>query len=357
MSVVSQRLLLTAVAAGLVGCQSHEPGPNLADPRVWRRAPALPEPLANNAVAAVANGDSCTLYTAMGIGDPLAYDGIVNHAYQWHVGTPNWLPLPDVPSAVGRVASTAVAVREKVYVIGGYSVDEEDAEVSFGAVHVYDLASGRWTTTTPLPVRVDDHVSLAWADRWIVTVSGWSNTAPVDAVQIFDVEDETWAAGTPFPGTPVFGHAAAIFGDQLLVTDGVAVRLGGFELVNQAWLGTLDPEDPTNIAWQDLGPHPGPARYRAAAGHVWGSEVWFHGGTDDPYNYNGLSYESGEPSQPLTTTMLFDFETATFAEHAKAKPIATMDHRGLVTCGGRQYTVGGMVAGPEATTDVWVYTY
>ena len=35
------------------------------------------------------------------------------------------------------------------------------------------------------------------------------------------------------------------------------------------------------------------------------------------------------------------------------QPAPTMDHRGLVGCGGGLYVVGGLVAGPEVSRGVW----
>ena len=50
----------------------------------------------------------------------------------------------------------------------------------------------------------------------------------------------------------------------------------------------------------------GTARYRIAAG---GSEkdqkIYFSGGTDNPYNYNGLGY-NGKPAEPSPVTFAFN---------------------------------------------------
>jgi len=324
---------------------------------MWRKAPALPIPLTNNAVAASESNGECTIYSAMGMDQTLAPGGLVNHAYQWHVGAERWQVMPNPPTDVGRMAASAVTMRSKLYVLGGYTVDSDGTELSFGAVHAFDIAAAGWSTIEPIPVYVHDQVALAWRNRWIVTVGGRSDTGPVDAVQLFDAETGTWAEGTAFPGTPVFGHAGALVGDQLVIIDGVTHSPDGPEIVEQAWLATLDPENPTEIAWEDLGGHPGPARYRAAAGYAWGENVWFHGGTDEPYDFDGLTYAAGIPATPLPTTLVFDFGTGTFSLHDKLKPVATMDHRGLASCGGRMYTVGGLEEGPEVTSDVWVYTY
>ena len=76
----------------------------------------------------------------------------------------------------------------------------------------------------------------------------------------------------------------------------------------------------------------------------------FHGGTDDPYNFDGISYVSGQPSQPRADSLVYD---ASFDAFEREAPVATMDHRALAECGDAVFLVGGMVAGPQVTDDVW----
>jgi N-acetylneuraminic acid mutarotase len=351
--------VILAIALGLPACggdsSSEVPDASLADaaPPAWSPAPPLPAALSNNTVAAVDDGDACTLYTAMGIGGALTGADIVASTAAWSEGDAAWRTLPDLPSSAGRVAGSSVALRGKLYVLGGYSVGPGTTETSFAAVDVFDPASGQWSSAPDLPIAIDDAVAVTWRDRWIVVVSGWSTNNNVDAVQIYDAETNSWAMGTAFPGTAAFGHAGAIVGDSLLVIDGVGTA-GGFTLVNQAWLATLDPANPTTISWTDLGMHPGPLRYRAAGGDTASGMMWFHGGTADAYNFNGLSYDTGLAAPPEATTLTFDPVSRTFATLGVPKPTATMDHRSLARCGRRIYSVGGMVAGPAATSDTWV---
>jgi hypothetical protein len=339
----------------VAGCGDDGATPPDSAPPEWRAAPAMPAPLANNSVASIELEGGCMLYTALGIDDTLTAAGITTRAYRWREGDDTWSQLPDVPGDTGRVAASSVSLRGKIYVLGGYSVGPGTTETSFDAVDVFDVSNGQWSQAAPMPIPVDDQVAVAWRDRWIVSVSGWSNSGNVAAVQVYDADTDEWAAATDFPGTPAFGHSGALVGDEIVIIDGVGSGITGFNLVNQSWVGTLDPANPTVIAWDDLGAHPGPARYRAAGGDVTETTAWFHGGTDDPYNYDGLSYDTNQPSAPLATTLEYDSQTRGFSVRAESKPTATMDHRGLPRCADRVYTVGGMVAGPTVTADVWVY--
>ncbi len=75
-------------------------------------------------------------------------------------------------------------------------------------------------------------------------------------------------------------------------------------------MGKIDHHDLTKIQWTKLPNHPGTARYRIAAG---GSEkdqkIYFSGGTDNPYNYNGIGY-NGEPAEPSPVTFAFNLRTS-----------------------------------------------
>jgi N-acetylneuraminic acid mutarotase len=317
----------------------------------WTSVAALPEPVANNAVAALSGDSGCTLLTATGIDGSRAAAGIHARAWKLDPGASTWTPLPDAPGPA-RIAASAVSLRGRVYVLGGYSVAANGDETTHDTVAVWDPAAG-WTTAAPLPVPIDDAVVVAWRERWIVVVSGWSNTRPVSDVQIYDADTDRWEMGNPFAGTPVFGHAGALVDDKLLVVDGVGAGgpLGGFAIKAQTWLGVLDPAQPAQIAWSAAGAHPGPPRYRAAAG-VWNGRIVIHGGTDTPYNFDGLRYDTNAPAVPLGDAIVFDPSAGAFVESAPVKPVPTMDHRGLVTCGEAAYTIGGMEAGPMTTTAV-----
>ncbi|MFN0249643.1 MAG: Kelch repeat-containing protein [Kofleriaceae bacterium] len=314
----------------------------------WQPILALPEPVSNNAVAAVETPEGCALVTALGIDASRASAGIHVRAWMFDDG---WQPLPDV-GGPPRIAASAVTLRGKVYVIGGYSVAASGAETTHPNVEILDLATRTWAVGPPLPTAIDDAVVVTWRDRWIVVVSGWSNSAPISTVQLFDVEVGTWTTATAFPGTPVFGHAGAIVDDELVIVDGVRSNVGGFAIERQAWIGRLDPSAPTTIGWTQLPDHPGPARYRAAGGTAEG-HVIIHGGTAEPYNFDGLSYLDDTPARPLADAIVFDPIARTWLESPIMKPVGTMDHRALVGCGPRLFTIGGMEVGPVVTDAVW----
>lgn len=343
-------LLMLAACGGDGDAAGSDGGESAVDAAAaalgWREIPPLPQPVANNALAAATSGGRCLLVSAGGIDTSRAAAGIVASAFLWREGDDSWSELPALPADPPRIASSAVSLRGAVYVFGGYSVAGNGDESSHADMFALDLESGEWSSAAPLPVPIDDAVAVAWRDRFILVVSGWSNTASVADVQVYDADTGEWSLAGDFPGISVFGGAGAVWQDELVVVDGVR-SAGGFSLVNQVWVAALDPEQPTALAWRDLGAHPPPARYRAAAGAVDGLFI-LTAGTADPYNYDGLSYDSGQPSAPLADSIVRAAGASAWSE-GPAQPIATMDHRALAGCGDLLYGAGGMVAGPAVT--------
>lgn len=339
-------------ALGCSGPSSRPDAQSVPDAQVgWAREPDLPEPVSNNAVASVETEGGCMIFSLLGIDSSRATAGIHNRGFRMREGDTSWISLPNIPGPP-RLATNAVGLRGEPYVLGGYEVTVSGTEVTANTLQRFNLTNGQWETLAPLPTPVDDVGAVVWRDRYIVVVSGWSGTANVDAVQIYDADTDAWIAATSFPGTAVFGQAMAIAGDELIIIDGVRSGPGGFSLVNQAWRATLNPDQPAQIEWTDLGQHPGPARYRAAGGTTKAGALWFHGGTSEPYNFDGLRYDNGQPAPPLASTLSY-FEGAFSTSDVPDKPTATMDHRSLVSCGERVLTVGGMTEGPAVTNQVW----
>jgi hypothetical protein len=317
----------------------------------------LPEPVTNNAVALAKGPDGPTLYSFLGLGAGKTWRDIRRTAVACSLRTQRCVALPEVPVPQGRVGSTAASVGGKVYLFGGYSVAADGAETSNPETLIFDPVTGKWRSGAPIPVPVDDSVSLTYRDRYIYLVSGWHDEGNVRLVQVYDTAADRWFEATPYPGTPVFGQAGGITGGRLVVADGVAV-LGltpqghhRYGLVDEAWAGAIDPADPARIAWTRLPPHPGRPAYRmAAAGE--GGRVLFAGGSENPYNYNGMGYD-GKPSEPSVRVFAYDFAAGRWVAYPD-KPLASMDHRGLIAAGGKLYILGGMTQGQQVTDKIQV---
>ena len=151
---------------------------------------------------------------------------------------------------------------------------------------------------------------------------------------------------------PVFGAAGAVVGDQIVYIDGARATGGqpGYALHRGDWMGSLDPSSPGTVTWTTLPEHPDPALYRAASGTL-GNLVLFVGGTQNPYNYDGIGYD-GNPSEPIRQVLAYAPGASDWRNLA-APPIASMDHRTLGVAGGLVFLVGGMEAGQRVSSKTW----
>lgn len=325
----------------------------------WREHPPLPQPVANNAVAGVERNGAHRLYSFLGLGAGKQHTDITRAAFAWSAGNSSWRTIAPVPGSEGRLAAKAVTVDGSVYVIGGYTVAPDGSEVSTPGVHRLHRHGGGYSRAADMPVPVDDTVGLVYRDRYILLISGWHDHANVDAVQVYDTESNRWTRATSYPGPPVFGHAGGIVGDRLVVCDGVKIVGKGearkFAASDACFRGEIVADDASEIRWQPLAAHPGPALYRMAATgtRAQGERILFAGGSANPYNYNGIGYD-GEPSTPSDRIFSFDLGANEWRTHGRA-PVATMDHRALVELGDRFYLIGGMLAGQKVTDRVFSF--
>jgi len=350
---------IVAVAAGALAILAWVAGGGFPQPaRGARRAPVpadeavppppLPVPISDNAVAAVETRDGWAVFSFLGIDSTRQRGGITNTALRWDVGSDAWRAVAPVPGQ-GRLAATAQAVGGRVYLFGGYTVAEDGSERSLARVDAYDPGLDRWSRAAPMPTPVDDAVSGVWRDSLVYLVSGWHDTDNVAEVQVYDPAADAWRAATPIPGPPVFGHAGGLTGDVIVYIDGARMdpgRAPRFVHEASSWLGRIDHADPTRITWHRLPDHPGPPLYRAASGAM-GRLVVFAGGTDNPYNYDGIGYD-GVAAEPRSAVFAWDVGTGMWRELAPLA-VPTMDHRGLAVAGERVYVVGGMSGGPSVT--------
>ncbi len=336
-------LPICLLTAGLLACtMEQESG------IVTVHGPELPHPVSNNAVAGFRSAEGFHLLSFMGLAGSRGWQNVASEAWHLPPGGETWQRLPDVPGGEGRLAGTAATVAGNVYVFGGYTVAEDGSERSVEKVYRLDTDQLTWHELETMPVPVDDAVSVVFLDRYVYLVSGWHDLGNVNLVQIYDVEEDSWRQATPWPGEAVFGHAGGIVGSHILVCDGVVVRLandGGrrFEIVDTCYLGEIDANDIRRIHWQAVAPHPGPARYRMAATGTAtrDGEVVFAGGSENPYNYDGIGYDG---NVSVASADVFAWRLAERRWHGYGRlPQATMDHRGLLANAGTFYIVGGMV--------------
>jgi N-acetylneuraminic acid mutarotase len=318
----------------------------------------LPSPVSSNAVAISRDSKNLQIFSFMGIGPKKTWDAITNSAYRLDLSTGKWTELRPVPGVAGRLAASAAAFHEQVFIFGGYVVDGQGGETTVSDLNVYVPAENRYYRGADIPTPVDDSVIGVYRDRYIYLISGWSGSKneAVPNVQVYDTDKNKWMEATPIPGTPVFGHAGSIVGNTIVYVDGAyknpSAASPKFVASSECWMGKINKKNPTRIEWTKLPEHPGGARYRIAAG---ASEkegrIYFSGGTDNPYNYNGIGY-NGQPAEPSPVTFAFNVRSGKWETISENTPEPTMDHRGLLVTHRGLILVGGMEKGQQVTPKV-----
>lgn len=303
---------------------------------------SLPIAVSNNATAYLNINGQHQFYTFNGLKPGKTHQDITNEAYVWQMGQWHELNVPKAQLPV--LASVAVSVNDSVYLFGGYTVAADHSEKSVPNVWRIDGHSREWFALPAMPTPVDDAVALVYQNRYIYLVSGWHDVDNVDWVQVFDTENKTWQQATRFPLPPVFGHSGGIIGNQMLVCDVVKVMWQGkkkqFLPSPECAIGIIDEDNLTQITWSKVLHHSGTAYYRMAAGANDITQIYFVGGSDNPYNYDGIGY-NGMPSEPSNDIHVFDLTTRKWQLIDSQVP-KTMDHRALLKTSMGFFILGGM---------------
>jgi len=270
------------------------------------KVPPIPAAVTSNAVASLKNG--IEVYSLMGIGTKKTWDDVSNKMYILPLKSGKWTEGRPVPGVAGRLAASAVGARGQVFVFGGYVVDGEGNELTVGDVNSYLPDGHRWYRAADLPVPVDSAVIGLTHDRYIYIVGGRSKSGPVNNVQVYDAEKNTWSQATHFPGTPVFGHAGGVADETIVYVDGARKdsASGRYVASDECWMGKIDHKDPNKIEWSKLPAHPGPGRFGiVASGAEHEHRILFSGGTVSPHNFKGLG-DDGKPVELSPITFAFE---------------------------------------------------
>jgi N-acetylneuraminic acid mutarotase len=319
--------------------------------------PPMPAAVSNNAVASLKGGFE--LFSLMGVGPKKNWDDVTNQVYimtMTHAG--KWTQGRSVPGPVGRLNAAASGAKGLVVLMGGYVVDNQGMEATVPDVNVYEPGARRWSRGKDIPVPVDSAVIGVIHDRFVYLIGGRSAGSPVNNVQIYDVEKDTWTQATPFPGTPAFGMAGGVADEAIVVVDGAKPGPAGsprYVPSDECWLGKIDRKDLTKIEWSKLPAHPGTARFGIAGGGAdRDHRIYFSGGTASPHDYKGASYD-GQPPDVSTVTFAYEFHAHKWETLNQNTYDPRADGRGLVDTPLGPVVLGGMVRNLAVTARVTLF--
>ena len=311
------------------------------------KIPPMPAAASGNAVAALQGG--LEVFSLMGISGKRNWDEVSNQVYVLHLKGAKWSTGHPVPGVAGRLNAMAVGAKGKIYLFGGFILDAQGTEMPIGDVNVYLPNEQRWYRGEDMPTPVDSAVIGLVHDRYIFLVGGRSKNGPVNLVQVYDLEKNTWSTGTPFPGAPVYGHAGAIGDDTIVYVDGAKKSADGkgYETSDECWMGKIDKKDLSKIVWSKLASHPGTARFGIVAGEM-GHRILFTGGTAALHNYKGLGAD-GKPVEFSAMTFAFDQHSNKWETIAEDTFDPRSDSGAIVSTPIGEMVVGGMVNNTAVT--------
>jgi len=318
-----------------------------------KKIPPMPAAVSGNAVAVFDNG--LEIISLMGVGPRKTWDDITNQVYVMSLAHPKWRDGRTVPGVAGRLNAAAVGAKSLVILMGGYVVDNQGAELTLHDVNVYEPNARRWSRGKDIPVAVDSAVAGVTHNRFVYLIGGRSPNGPVNNVQVYDLEKDSWSQATPFPGTPVFGLSGGVADEAIVVVDGAkAGPAAGPRYVasDECWLGKIDHNDHNKIEWSKLPAHPGTARFAIAGG---GSNrehrIFFSGGTPTPHDYKGGAYD-GQPTEGSPVTFDYDLHHHQWETISEDTYEPRADSRGIVFTPIGPLVVGGMVRNLAVTARV-----
>jgi len=272
----------------------------------------LPIKTSNNAVCEGFVGDTAFVYSFAGIDSSKIYAGIHLNSFRLNLTTSQWQTIPSLPDTMGKIACAASRIKDTIYIIGGYHVLANTNEISSNKVHRYNIITNQFMndgSNSILPI--DDQVQCVYKDSLIYIVTGWSNTANVANVQVYNPKLNNWQTATAMPNNNTyksFGASGTIIGDTLYFLGGASSG-AGFTAQTVLRKGYIDPANPLQITWSFINPNV--KAYRSACTSI-GNNIYWLGGSEITYNYNGIAYNGSGGVSPSNKsrrlTSIWDFD-------------------------------------------------
>jgi N-acetylneuraminic acid mutarotase len=317
------------------------------------KIPPMPVAVSGNAVASLKNG--LELFSLMGVGPKRTWDDVTNKVYMLRLSSGKWSESRPVPGVGGRLGASAIGARGQVFLFGGYLVDAQGEEITVPDVNSYLPEDHRWYRGTDIPVAVDRAVIGVNQNRYIYLVGGRSKNGPINNVQVYDAEKNTWSQATPFPGAPVYGHAGGLVDDSIVFVDGTKKNPAAgtpFVASDECWLGHIDRKDPNKITWSKLPAHPGPGRVGIISGSE-GNKIVFSGGAVAPHTFRGLG-DDGKPVELSPLSFVYEAHGNKWDTLTEDTDDLRTDSGGILNTPVGSGTIGGMLKNQAPTARVTI---
>jgi N-acetylneuraminic acid mutarotase len=160
--------------------------------------------------------------------------------------SPAWNNGEEMPTP--RDEAQAVAIGDKIYVMGGADYSKNLTGTRFDEVEIYDTQKNKWTTSTkPMPLAIDHGAAAAYNDKIYVVGGFIEGRVPTNKLFIYDTIKDEWKEGEPM-SSPRAAFAAQFVNGTLYVVGGL----------NNSYLplNTMEAYNPQSNTWTSKAPMP-----------------------------------------------------------------------------------------------------
>lgn len=240
------------------------------------------------------------LYLLGGLIGSTILETVTNRASAYDEATGTWSARAPMPGPAFDAIAVPIQQLGKIVVVGGGGV----TGIPQDSVQIYTPATNTWAiSNNGMPQPRQLHAGGVYKDSLIYCLGGYDYTSngPTNTVQIYDAVQDQWLAVPASSNLPVplWFHTASVSGNSILVVGGR--NRGQDTTYENAYLGTINPNNPALISWTRVEDYPGGKLVIGSAAPVQNSRkaVIVTGGLNADLD-------------PLGSTYLFDIENQTW---------------------------------------------
>lgn len=310
----------------------------------WEPLPPMPEPVCGHTLEAGRQGNQTFVYAFGGVDSSKSCVGVHGKVFRFDTFLKQWDEIDPIPDSLGgKSAAVATRIRNKIYITGGFHLDEDCTETLSTANHIFDPETNSWLANgKPLPIPLKHHTQALWRDSLLFVLGGWSDAGPVNTVQVFDPVKNEWKNGTAVPantGGAGFGASAVILEDTLYLCGGAGNWNGShFPLIPVIRKGHINPENPWEINWTSLS-EPELEGYKMSALKADNWILWL-GGNQAPYDFEGSTLDGNGNVLPSSRILAFQPASGLFNTYDGYFP-PILDNGGAVRLSSNRFLLAG----------------
>lgn len=235
----------------------------------WTNGADMPEGIrAGNIESHITDGEGF-IYLFGGRND---HDIISDKSYRYNLSDNSWEEMANVPTPI--LGSSSAKIGKDIYIIGGMVTTPGTVTKK---VYKYSTATDSWSQVSDTILPYTDGDAVAYQDSLIYTVGSYNS----EKTFVYNTNTDTWREGTavPSPGFALSYGALSVYGNKLIYVGG---SNGTFSSTywNNVWIGEIDQNDRSVIAWTQAAPFPGETRTFFEL-RPWANGLILIGGTTD----------------------------------------------------------------------------